>query len=215
VGFGVLGNLIRMGDGALEAVNELYITHTHSDHIGDFTGMIWAMALQGRTKQLRVICSETTEASLKRILELQSTPRSGFVKFAINYLRPEEAGVKHLVTIHNPENYAYRFKVENGPEFVYTGDTAKFLDIAKFTLGSDLIIHDATFVAGQESLASLTSHSTAHDAGSIGEAARVDKLVLTHIAPGNEGADRRYISEAGADFDGQIIVAKDNLIVDI
>jgi ribonuclease BN (tRNA processing enzyme) len=223
IGFGVLGNLIHRlekdgDDRGLDAINEVYITHTHSDHIGDFTGLIWAMALQRRTKKLRVICSDSTAISLKKILELQSTPKSaGFMNFEIDFLKPENvSGVKHIVTIHDPENYAYRFDVNgSSSQFVYTGDTARFVDVAKFARGCNLLIHDATFVSGQESLASLTLHSTAHDAASIGRDARVTKLVLTHISPENEGADQQYVSQARSEFDGEIIVAKDNLVISL
>jgi len=73
VGFGVLTNLIRSGK-RLDSINDLYISHTHSDHIGDFTGLVWAMAMEGRTKPLRVVSSSSAGAALDRILDLQSTP---------------------------------------------------------------------------------------------------------------------------------------------
>jgi len=54
VGFGVLVNLLRSGT-RLDAINDVYISHTHSDHIGDFTGLVWAMASDNRTKRVRVV----------------------------------------------------------------------------------------------------------------------------------------------------------------
>jgi ribonuclease BN (tRNA processing enzyme) len=207
VGFGVLTNLIRSGM-KINTINEVYISHTHSDHIGDFTGLIWAMAGENRTEPLRVISSSSTASSLKSILKLQSTPPA-FVKFEINFARPEETNVRHLTTIHDPENLAYRFKADRG-EFVYTGDTAKFKDIAEFAKGCDLLIHDATFLDGQESIALITNHATAKEAGSIARDAGVGRLVLTHIAAVNDGSEPRYLEEAKASFDGQILVARDN-----
>src|SRR5207253_10595325 len=59
---------------ALPIFNDLYISHTHSDHIGDFTGLVWAMAMEGRTKPLRVVSSSSAGTALERILDLQSTP---------------------------------------------------------------------------------------------------------------------------------------------
>ena len=207
IGFGVLANLVGMG-AKLDAINEVYISHTHSDHIGDFTGLIWAMAMDNRTKPIRVISSTKTASALKRILELQSTPPS-FVKFEIDFVRPDETNVGYLTTIHDPENLAYRFRT-NAREFVYTGDTAKCKEVAEFARGCDLLIHDATFLDGQESLAALTSHSTAKDAGSIARDARVRRLVLTHVASVNESAEPRYLAQARTSFDGQIITARDH-----
>jgi ribonuclease BN (tRNA processing enzyme) len=206
VGFGVLTNLLRSGT-KLDAINDVYITHTHSDHIGDFTGLLWAMAMENRTKRVRVVSSASTASSLEKILELQSTPWS-FVKFGIDYVRPEDVGVKTVTTIHDPENLAYRFPTKRG-DLVYIGDTAKSDRISEFAKGCDLLIHDATFLDGQESVAAVTRHSTARDAGTTAKLAGARRLVLTHLSPGNTGELKRYSAEAATAFNGQIVVAND------
>ncbi len=214
IGFGVLSNLLKT-ETPLTTIKELYISHTHSDHIGDFTGLVWAMAMAGRKETLQVISSPTTNSSLKKILKLQSTPESGFVNFEIKFETPDKKkDVLYHASTHDPENIAFRLKV-NKTDFVYTGDTAKDLRIAKFARGSDMLIHDATFLSGQESLAKLTNHSTASQAGEIASKAEVKKLVLTHIAPSNQALEDRYISEARRTFDGEVIVAKDWLTIDL
>jgi len=210
VGFGVLTNLIRSRR-KLDSINEVYISHTHSDHIGDFTGLIWAMAMEGRTEPLCVVSSSGTAAALERILDLQSTPYA-WVKFDITFVRPTDVKVKSVTTVHDPENLGYRFQTELG-DLVYIGDTAKSEKISEFARGCDLLIHDATYLDGQESLAALTQHSTARDAGNIAKLARARRLILTHISPGNEGAEKRYLAEASAVFDGRIVVAEDDQIL--
>ena len=208
VGFGVLTNLLRSG-ARLNSINELYVSHTHSDHIGDFTGLVWAMAMDGRTQPLRVVSSPTTAAALQRILDLQSTPYA-FVKFDIEFVGPESARVRFLPTIHDPENLAFRFRTPTG-DLVYIGDTARSIQIPDFATGCDTMIHDATFLAGQETLAAVTRHSTARDAGNTAQLSKAKRLVLTHISPSNEGAEKRYLAEASAVYDGEIVVAKDQL----
>src|SRR5690242_5187629 len=153
VGFGVLSNLIR-AETNLDLINDIYVSHTHSDHIGDFTALVWAMAMQNRTKRVRVVSSATTAISLEKILELQSTPRS-WVKFDIEFVRPESVSVEHFTTLHEPENFAYRFETARGG-FVYAGDTSRFEKLAGFARDCDLMIHDATFLDGQESIAAVT-----------------------------------------------------------
>jgi ribonuclease BN (tRNA processing enzyme) len=212
VGFGVLTNLVRLGK-KLDSINDVYISHTHSDHVGDFTGLVWAMAMERRTKPLRVVSSSSTAAALERILELQSTPYA-WVKFDITFVRPEDVNVKFVTTIHDPENLAYRFQTKRG-DLVYIGDTAQSEKIPEFAKGCDLLIHDATFLDGQESIAAVTRHSTARDAGNAAKLARARRLVLTHISPGNEGAEKRYLAEASAVFDGRIVVAKDHQILTV
>src|SRR6267378_3466566 len=97
VGFGVLTNLLKSGT-RLNAINDVYISHTHSDHIGDFTGLVWAMAMENRTKRVRVVSSTSTASTMEKILELQSTPWP-FVKFDIDFVRPEDVSVKAVATI--------------------------------------------------------------------------------------------------------------------
>jgi len=207
VGFGVLTNLVRSGR-KLDSINEVYISHTHSDHVGDFTGLVWAMAMDGRTKPLRVVGSAGTAATLERILDLQSTPYA-WVKFDITFVRPEDVGVKSVTTVHDPENLAYRFQTERG-DLVYIGDTAKSEKISEFAKGCDLLIHDSTYLDGQESVAAVTRHSTARDAANTAKLAKARRLVLTHISPGNEGAEKRYLAEASTVFDRRIVMAKDH-----
>src|SRR5437899_11733090 len=92
VGFGVLTNLVRSRK-KLDSINDLYISHTHSDHIGDFTGLVCAMAMGGRTKPIRVVSSPSTGTALERILDLQSTPYA-WQNVDISFVRPEDVGVK-------------------------------------------------------------------------------------------------------------------------
>jgi ribonuclease Z len=210
VGFGVLTNLVRSGR-KVNSINEVYISHTHSDHIGDFTGLAWAMAMDGRTKPLRVVSSSSTAAALERILDLQSTPYA-WVKFEIAFVRPEDIGVESLMTVHDPENLAYRFKTEKG-DLVYIGDTAKSEKISEFAKDCDLLIHDSTFLDGQETVAALTRHSTASDAGNAAKLAKTRRLALTHLSPGNRGSEKKYLAQASAVFDGRIFVAKDHQVI--
>jgi ribonuclease BN (tRNA processing enzyme) len=212
VGFGVLTNLIRSRK-KLDSINDLYISHTHSDHIGDFTGLVWAMAMEGRTKPLRVVSSANTGTALERILDLQSTPYA-WVKFDITFVRPEDVSVKSVTTVHDPENLAYRFQTDRG-DLVYIGDTATSEKTSEFAKGCDLLIHDSTYLDGQESLAALTQHSTARDAANTAKLAKARRLVLTHISPGNERAEKHYLAQASAVFDGRILVAKDHQILTV
>src|SRR5713101_4219010 len=166
------------------------------------------MAMEGRTKPLRVVSSSSTGPALERILDLQSTPYA-WVKFDITFVRPEDVSIESVTTVHDPENLAYRFQTDRG-DLVYIGDTAKSDKVSEFAKGCDLLIHDSTFLDGQESVAALTRHSTARDAANTAKLAKARRLVLTHISPGNEGAEKQYLAQASAAFDSSIVVAKDH-----
>jgi len=210
VGFGVLTNLVK-SKVDLDTVNDIFISHTHSDHVGDFTGLIWAMAMMNRRRRVRVVSSPGVATVLRKILELQATPR-GWLKFKIEFVTPEKAGVKSTRTVHVPETLAYRFEVDDA-DFVYGSDSARSKKLGEFARDCDLLIHDATFLSGQQSIAALTRHSTASDAARTAELARASRLALTHIAPSNSDREKMYMSEASKVFDGQVVVAKDQLTV--
>lgn len=212
VGFGVLANLVKF-QASLDSINDIYISHTHSDHIGDFTGLIWAMAMENRTRELRVISSASSAGTLKKILDLQATPQ-GWLKFGIDFVRPEAVGLEHMRTIHDPETLAYRFKTDRG-DLVYGADGARSEKFGEFSRGCDLLIHEATFLDGQEAVAEITRHSTARDAGIVARLAGVKRLALTHISPANEGSEKLYLSQASEVFDGEVLVAKDRYSIEV
>jgi ribonuclease Z len=136
------------------------------------------------------------------------------VKFDITFVRPEDVSVKSVTTVHDPENLAYRFQTDRG-DLVYIGDTATSEKISEFAKGCDLLIHDSTYLDGQESLAALTQHSTARDAANTAKLAKARRLILTHISPGNERAEKHYLAQASAVFGGRILVAKDHQILTV
>lgn len=69
-----------------------------------------------------------------------------------------------------------------GRKVVITGDTAPCPEIVMAADGADLLIHDATFLEGQEPDA---DHSTAHEAAVTATAAKVKRLACVHLANRN------------------------------
>ena len=209
-GFGVLTNLRRAGI-PLDMIERIFISHTHSDHIGDFTGLVWAMGLEGRRRRLEVISSKETADSLKRVMELQSTP-SQILKFGIEYLDPNDVGVRSCSTIHVPDNRAYRLDLD-GKSIVYTGDTVPCLEVVKLARGCELLIHDSTYLARTENLGRTTLHSSARQAAIEARDAGARAVALTHIFPGPSEHD--YETEARDVRGVESFVAKDLLRITV
>lgn len=69
-----------------------------------------------------------------------------------------------------------------GKKLVITGDTALTDSVEYAAMDADLLIHDATFLAGQSH---DKDHSTAEDAGVMGRRTRAKMLAPTHIATRN------------------------------
>lgn len=190
-GFGVLANIRKAGI-PLRNIDRVFISHTHSDHVGDFTGLIWAMGLEGRERRLEVVSSKEAAGVLKLVMELQSTPAQ-IVGFPIDYVEPDAVGVRFCKTIHSPTNYAYRLEI-HGRTVTYTGDTMPCRDVVELATGTDLLIHDSSYLARNESLGAITMHSSARQAATEGRDAGARLVGLTHIFPGTP--DSEYDEEA-------------------
>lgn len=91
-----------------------------------------------------------------------------------------------------------------GRKIVYTGDTRPSEDIVSLARGSDVLVHEATFLAQDSALAVRAAHSTAAEAAATALAAGVRTLILTHFSARYEGSQgsrtREMLEEAGAIF---------------
>ena len=87
--------------------------------------------------------------------------------------------VTFMKTIHPVTCYAMRF-VENstGKIFVFTGDSGYLESFVDFAKDADLFLADTYLFAGNER---HKAHFTSQESGEIAAAAKVKKLVLTHL----------------------------------
>lgn len=70
----------------------------------------------------------------------------------------------------------------HGSKIVYSGDTLPTENIIKASMNADVLIHEATFVEDDISLAKIAFHTTVKQAANIALNANVGLLILTHIS---------------------------------
>jgi ribonuclease Z len=97
---------------------------------------------------------------------------------------------------------------------VYSGDTRPCESVVAAAEGADLLIHEATFSHDEQERARETQHSTAREAGQVALAARVQKLVLTHVSARFSAAAEVLRDEAREVF-ANTVVARDGMVVDV
>lgn len=96
----------------------------------------------------------------------------------------------------------------------FTGDTRPCAATIDAAQGADLLIHEATFGEEERDRARDTGHSTAKEAAQVALAAKVKRLVLSHVSARYSISADELVKEAKEVF-ANVGVAKDGLEVDI
>ncbi|MEM4195133.1 MAG: ribonuclease Z [Candidatus Anstonellales archaeon] len=106
--------------------------------------------------------------------------------------------------------------VKPGRKIIYTGDTLEDERIVEHAKDADVLIHEATFLEEHKDEAEKRMHSTAAQAAKTASKANVKTLVLTHISPRYHLSDEeKFIKEAKKYFDGNVMVARDGMTIEV
>jgi ribonuclease Z len=97
---------------------------------------------------------------------------------------------------------------------VITGDTRPCASVVDAATGADLLVHEATFGEEEKDRAKETGHSTAKEAAQVALAAKVKKLVLSHVSARYSANADALVEEAKAVFPN-VTVARDGLEVQV
>ena len=103
-----------------------------------------------------------------------------------------------------------------GSVLVYSSDTRPTESVIKASRDADLLIHEATYLNELKDRAESTGHSTALEAGEVASASGVKRLILTHFSARYSDEDLfKFREEASKAYNGEVLVAKDFLTVEI
>jgi ribonuclease BN (tRNA processing enzyme) len=202
-------------DMSLKALDLIFITHLHSDHVLELGPLIHTAWTAGLATPVRVFGPVRTREYWRNFLRAMAFDIDIRI---IDEGRPdirdlvsiaefgegtvlEEGGLvaKALRVDHPPviDCFALRFD-HGGRSVVFSADTAYFPPLAGFADGADILVHEAMLEEGLDRLVARTgngarlkehlmaSHALASDAGRIAAAANVDRLVLNHLIPADD-----------------------------
>ncbi|MGV9414600.1 ribonuclease Z [Nocardia sp. NPDC003693] len=99
-------------------------------------------------------------------------------------------------------------ELRRGQSFAFIMDTRLCDGVHDLAAGVDMLVIEATFTDADTHLATEFGHLTAGQAGEVAAKAGARTLVLTHFSQRYRTLDD-HRSEAGAQFDGEIVVAAD------
>lgn len=193
-GEGTQFRLRQMGI-SIGALEHIFVTHTHGDHIFGLFGLLSTMRMLERTKPIHLY----GPADLGPILdfykarfgtpcpyELFFHPVGGTAPAVV--LETAEATVTSLPLEHvSVPAYGYLFTEttvrRSLPRRVaYCTDTGPVPALADWIRGVDLLFHEATFLQDRVAAARKYGHSTAQDAAQLAVEAKVGTLLLGHFS---------------------------------
>ena len=198
MGPGSMGQLLNHVDPA--ELDAIAISHCHADHMVDLVGMHvyrrWNPA--GALKPVLTLGPAELPARLNGVNGSPST-EAYTTEFLFRTAVPGQSvrvgplTITPFTALHPVEAYGYRVEgpAEDGSgtaTMAFTGDTDLCETMAEMADGVDLLLAEAAFVEGRDSLRGM--HLTGRRAGELAAGisgrtprAAVGRLVLTHIQP--------------------------------
>ncbi|MBU0995207.1 MAG: MBL fold metallo-hydrolase [Proteobacteria bacterium] len=211
-GAGVVTRLVEAGI-APERIENVFITHNHSDHTSGFENVFISSWNSGRSMPLSVYGPGNTKdiigklmAHLNwdislRIAQAKNSPEGAKIHYGEmeEGLICEEEGVKVTVfpVDHGIVKPAVGYKFEyKGKVIVISGDTQPCENMVRYSEKADVLVHEAyskrwldkglkRFPEKRAMVEGIMEyHSSTLEAAEIAQRAKVKHLVFTHLIPG-------------------------------
>lgn len=215
-GSGVVHALQRTAVG-YEGVDTILLTHHHLDHVSDLLAILKARWLAGE-ESLTVAGPPGTQSLVSDLLDVHDY-LDGRVNLAVRDLDPGTSSLagfdlQAMETRHSMRCFAYRFgHADSDADIVFSGDSEAFSDLIAFADGAAVLAHDCSFPDG----VNVSNHPTPAQLGQTLDTAdaSVGRVYLTHFYPHTEGRHEEMLESIGAEYDGDVRIARDGLSLSI
>lgn len=217
-GSGVLHGLASTDHG-YEDVETVLLTHHHLDHVSDLLVLMKAKWLAGE-ESLQVVGPSGTEELVSGLLDVHEYMQDR-LDLTVRDVVPEQTPltlegfeIEAMWTQHSMDCLAYRFARDNEePEFVFSGDSEAFEELAEFADGAAVLVHDCSFPDEVD----VSNHPTPAALGRTLAEADVDvgRLYLTHLYPHTDGNHEEMLDSLSEHYDGEVKFARDGVTVDV
>lgn len=206
-------------------LDAIFISHIHGDHIFGLFPLLSTMALNGRTKALKIFGPNNLGPVLTFYKSFWGEKDSFEVEFVPLKMKEPEMVlelpglvVSAFPLKHAIDTFGFLFK-ESSPciykkeeykprSYAYCSDTAYFPELASWVNGVDLLYHEATYLEVDKAKATARFHSTTLDAAKCALDAHAGKLLLGHYSSSikEEDIHEAYLNEARSLFPNSVAV---------
>jgi ribonuclease Z len=240
-GSGVTQRLVAAG-AAGAALDAVFLTHLHSDHIVDLFQLVISSWHQGRERPQRIFGPPGTQRFVDGLLALwrpeleqriahEKRPSTAALAVEVTEIAAGEIFALGDVTVeavavdHLPVKYAFGFVfAAAGRRLVFSGDTARCPALIAAARGADVLVHECFIHGAMKPLEGVRSaegirnvaayHTLSSEVGKIAASADVGCLVLNHFVPTR--FDRAAVAaEVRADYAGPLVVGEDLMSLDL
>ncbi len=222
------------------AIDSVFITHLHSDHIDGLPDLFHCVWQFGKGKPFELYGPEGIQGAADGILKFyesdihirrdltEKLPAEG-ARINVHKIREGVAldvpGVVRITAFevdHRPVEPAFGYRFDAGPQsIVISGDTRPTENLTRYASKADILVHEAYVRPGSSSRPGNKGqwtiydyHSSAREAGKTAKEAKAKILVLTHLIPAGV-PEEEFINEARKEFSGKILVGRDLMIVKV
>jgi phosphoribosyl 1,2-cyclic phosphodiesterase len=221
-----LGNQLN-GNGPVDA--DLYLTHTHFDHI---CGLPFFAPLYTAGNKIRLAAGHLQpQTDLKRVLmEMMMAPLFpippaafkadvSFLDFAMGDVLMPGDGITIRTGPLNHPNRATGYRIEYGGRSIcYITDTEHLVgrrdpQIVALVQGTDLMVYDSTYSDAEYPRYKGYGHSTWEEGVRLADAASVKTLVIFHHEPGHDDDRMDTIAADAEKTRPGTIVAREGMVL--
>ena len=207
-----VSKLVETGKSILN-VTDVVLTHFHADHVGSLPLLIMDMWLEKRTDPLTIHGLQVTLEKARQLLEVFSWESwTGMFPVHFNVI-PDEGNAGFIVdsncridalpVLHLVPTLGLRVELDDRRVITYSCDTEPCDNIHKLAHNADVLL--------MESAGPGKGHTSPEQAGMIARETGVKKLILIHYDSRQD--EYKLLDEAAKHFNGQVLLAKDMLIV--
>lgn len=214
-GSGVLHRLAQ-SDIAFGDVTNVLFTHLHPDHVADLLPFLRTRQFVG-APSLEIAGPSGIDRLVDKTLAVHEYHRDDF-DLTVREVGPGNFSigtfdVTAIETQHVVYCLAYRCtpSSEDGPIFTFSGDSDAFDELAAFADGSDVLVHDCAHTDTVDE----TPHATPSTLGTVLADHRFGRVYLTHLYPETDGCHEEMLRSIRRQYDGDVQVAYDGLIVEM